>query len=107
MHMNYGKNITGRGKRIMRKRSSKQMQRVINQKSGYGLALWNTDKLVSGKNLVGHTGSAYGLYSIMFFDPKKKHGIVVITNGCKPVFTGRTNETLRSTYNVLYDAFLR
>jgi CubicO group peptidase (beta-lactamase class C family) len=107
MHMNYGKNRTGNRKRVIKKKSAKEMQRVIDKSSGYGLALWTTDKLIPGKTLVGHTGSAYGLYSIMFFDPKTKNGIVVITNGCKPVFTGGTNETLRSTFNILYDAFLR
>jgi CubicO group peptidase (beta-lactamase class C family) len=107
MHMNYGKNKTGKGRRIISKKSARLMQAAVSPKEGYGLALWNTDKLIKGKPLVGHTGSAYGLYSAMFFDPKKKFGFVVITNGCNPVYTEGTNELLRSTVNILYETLIK
>jgi CubicO group peptidase (beta-lactamase class C family) len=102
MHMNYGKAKSGQARRIISRRSAKLMQSVIAEKSGYGLALTNTKKLIPGKLLIGHTGSAYGLYSAMFFDPKKKFGFVVITNGCKPLETDGFNEVLRKTINSLY-----
>jgi len=107
MHMNFGKNKTGKGRRIISKKSARLMQSVVAVKEGYGLALWNTDKLIKGKTLIGHTGSAYGLYSAMFFDPKKKFGFVVITNGCNPVYTEGTNEVLRSTINTLYETLIK
>jgi CubicO group peptidase (beta-lactamase class C family) len=103
MHMNHGKAKNGNARRLISRKSSKQMQSVIAPKEGYGLALWNTEKLIPGKWMIGHTGSAYGLYSAMFFDPKKKFGFVVITNGCKPLETEGTNEVLRSTINSLYN----
>jgi CubicO group peptidase (beta-lactamase class C family) len=74
-HMNYGK----RG--VLKKKSAKTMQTPV--LNNYGLGLLQTDKLIPGKIMVGHTGSAYGLYSAMFFHPKEKFGYVLITNGCK------------------------
>lgn len=74
-HMNYGK----RG--ILKKKSAKTMQNPV--LNGYGLGLLQTTSLIPGKTMVGHTGSAYGLYSMMFFEPKEKFGYVLITNGCK------------------------
>src|SRR5690606_30606775 len=64
MHMNYGK--LGKVK-ILGKKASKTMQKKVSEKEGYGLALLETNKLIEGQHLVGHTGSAYGLYSSMFF----------------------------------------
>lgn len=81
MHMNYGSYPAGR---IISETSSKEMQTPVNEKSGYGLALHTADNYIPGKTLTGHTGSAYGLYSSMFFSPEEKFGFVVITNGCNP-----------------------
>ena len=81
MHMNYGK--LGK-KRIISKKSSKIMQTKLSEKEGYGLALRDVNTFVPGYRMIGHTGSAYGLYSSMFFNPKDKFGVVVITNGCNP-----------------------
>ena len=63
MHMNQGKY---KGKKIISKESARQMQTKLSDKEGYGLALLKTDKLIAGKTMTGHTGSAYGLYSAMF-----------------------------------------
>ncbi|MGK9126044.1 beta-lactamase family protein [Olivibacter sp. SA151] len=79
MHMYYG---TFKGKQLITAASSRRMQTVLDPSSGYGLALLSTKTVLPGKTLLGHTGSAYGLYSAMFFDPAKKYGFVVITNGC-------------------------
>lgn len=103
MHMNHGK----LGKtRIISKKNSKQMQTPVNLKEGYGLALWQTNALISGQNLVGHTGSAYGLYSSMFFNPKEKFGIVVITNGCETCLGGSFNKLLQEVTNLLYNELI-
>ena len=47
---------------------------------GYGFALEKTDRLIDGYVMTGHTGSAYGLYSAMFFQ-KEKFGFIVLCNG--------------------------
>ncbi len=104
MHMNMGKY---KGKRIISKQSSKLMQTKIAEEEGYGLALTNRDDLIPGKRMVGHTGSAYGLYSAMFFHPKEKFGIVVITNGCNPTYTKGMNDVLRAGVNSLYENFIK
>jgi len=100
MHMKMGK---ANGKRIIKKKSAITMQTPLSEKEGYGLAIATTDKLIAGKTLKGHTGSAYGLYSAMYFDPNEKWGIVVITNGCRPGYTEGYNTVIRKTVNVLYN----
>ncbi|MEJ7779744.1 MAG: serine hydrolase domain-containing protein [Daejeonella sp.] len=104
MHMNYGKY---KGTRIMKKKSSKLMQTRIADEEGYGLALTTIPGLIPGEIMKGHTGSAYGLYSAMFFEPKKKFGIVVITNGCNSGNTSGINTVLRTTINSLYDNLIK
>ena len=100
MHMNYG---TGNGKQIISEKSAKAMQTSVNKKADYGLSLRTIDFLIPGKSLIGHTGSAYGLYSSMFFDPKDKFGIVVITNGCLPSKDEDFVDFLGESTRVLYE----
>jgi protoporphyrinogen oxidase len=50
---------------------------------------------------------AYGLYSAMFFDPKEKWGIVVITNGCDPRYDNGYNEFIRQMVNHLYEQMIQ
>jgi CubicO group peptidase (beta-lactamase class C family) len=105
MHMKQGRH---RGKRVISKRSAQQMQTPFAaDKEGYGLAISTTDKLISGKTMKGHTGSAYGLFSAMFFHPKEKFGIVVISNGCHPAYNNGFNAVLRQSVNCLYESFIR
>lgn len=104
MHMNMGKY---KGIRIMSKKSAKLMQTKVAEEEGYALALTNLNDLIPGKMMVGHTGSAYGLYSAMFFHPKEKFGIVVITNGCNPTYTKGINDVLRAGVNSLYENFIK
>lgn len=104
MHMNKGKY---NGVRIISKKSSKLMQTKISDEEGYGLAIMNVDYLILSKLMTGHTGSAYGLYSAMFFQPKKKIGIVVITNGCSPAYSGLINTTIKTTINSLYNNLIK
>ena len=104
MHMNMGKY---NGQRIMSKKSAKLMQTKVAEEEGYGLAITNRDDLIPGKLMKGHTGSAYGLYSAMFFQPKEKFGIVVITNGCNPTSTGGMNNVLRDGVNILFNNFIQ
>lgn len=99
MHMNYGK---ANHKRIIKKKYSMQMQTPLSDKENYGLALLKTRKLVDSVTLTGHTGSAYGLSSAMFFDPQKKYGIVVISSGSKPGYTSGYNTVIKKTVSLLY-----
>ncbi len=104
MHMNYGKY---NGRRIITKKYAKIMQTKLSEEEGYGLAIRSTDKLINGKLLKGHTGSAYGLFSAMFFDPKEKFGIVVITNGTNGGYTDGFNNIIKASFNVLYTNLIR
>ena len=103
MHARQGKSA---GVRIISKKSATAMQTARSAEEGYGLAIMTTDKLIVGKTLKGHTGSAYGLYSAMFFQPKEQFGIVVISNGCDPSYSNGFNSVIRNTVNCLYNAFL-
>jgi len=104
MHMYKG---TYKGTKIISKKSAKIMQTKLSDEENYGLALLQITNLIEGKFMVGHTGSAYGLYSMMFFDPKEEFGIVVITNGCNPVYTNNFNDALKRTVNVLYNNLIK
>lgn len=104
MHMNYGKSNKVR---ILGKKYAKLMQTKVSDKEGYGLALLETNKLVSGEHLVGHTGSAYGLYSSMFFNPKEKFGFVVITNGCIPTYTNDHVALTSEIINLLHHKLIK
>lgn len=104
MHMNKG---TFKGVKIISKKSASLMQTPIAEEEGYGLAISNLPNLIPGKMMTGHTGSAYGLYSAMFFHPKEKFGIVVITNGCNGTYTNGINDVLRTTLNSLYNNFIK
>lgn len=103
MHSKQGKY---NGKRIISRKSAREMQTPLSDKENYGLALLKTDKLIVGKTMTGHTGSAYGLYSVMFFQPKEKFGFVVISNGCHPAYSDGFNAVMRKTVNSLYEAFI-
>lgn len=104
MHMDKG---TYKGIRIISKKSAKLMQTKISEEDGYGMAIMNLKDLIPGKVMVGHSGSAYGLYSAMFFEPKEKFGIVVITNGSDPLYIKDFREVLRKTVNSLYQNLIK
>jgi CubicO group peptidase (beta-lactamase class C family) len=99
MHCNYGKY---NGVRIISKKSSKRMQTPASAIEQYGFAIETSTKIIDGKVMTGHTGSAYGLYSAMFFNPDEKFGIVVISNGCHPGYSNGYNAVIRKTVNALY-----
>ena len=104
MHMNYGKYARGR---ILKTKSSKTMQKKLSEQEGYALALMETDNLIPGQHLIGHTGSAYGLYSAMFFDPISKYGFIVVTNGCVPTYENGFVALSAHTINYLYDSLIK
>lgn len=104
MHMNDGKSD---GVRIISKKSEKIMRKPLSDEEHYGLALLTTEKLIEGETLIGHTGSAYGLFSSMFFEPKKKFGIVVITSGADPGETNGYNTVIKEITDALYKELIR
>ncbi len=103
IHMKEGRH---KGKRIISKKSARQMQTALSEKEGYGLAISTTTKLIDGKTMKGHTGVAYGLYSAMFFHPEEKFGFVVISNGCHSGYTDGYNTVMRKTIACLYASFI-
>ncbi len=103
MHANYGKY---NGARIISKKSSKLMQTAVSDIEPYGFALETPGSIIDSKKLIGHTGSAYGLFSAMFFDPQEKYGIVVISNGCHPGETNGYNNVIRKAVNALYETLI-
>jgi CubicO group peptidase (beta-lactamase class C family) len=104
MHSQLGKH---KGKRIIPKNLSKQMQAIISEEENYGMALETSTQLIAGKTMIGHTGVAYGLYSIMFFEPKEKIGFVVISNGCDTKTINGINGVLHKTVNILYNSLIQ
>lgn len=104
MHMNKG---TYHGIKIISKKSAKTMQTVVAEKESYGLAIMTKPDLIPGFVMKGHTGSAYGLYSAMFFQPDEKFGFVVITNGCNVGEYDGVNPFLKDVMNILYDNFIK
>ena len=104
MHSQLGKYNGGR---MISKKLSQQMQEIISEEEGYGMALETTTQLIAGKTMIGHTGVAYGLYSIMFFEPKEKIGFVVISNGCDTKTINGFNAVLHQTVNSLYNNLIR
>ncbi|QKJ33094.1 beta-lactamase family protein [Mucilaginibacter mali] len=104
MHMNKG---NYHGVKIISKKSAKEMQTVVAEKDNYGLAIMTKPDLIPGYIMKGHTGSAYGLYSAMFFQPDEKFGFVVITNGCNVGEYDGVNPFLKDVMNILYDNFIK
>jgi len=104
MHARLGRH---RGGRILSRRSAETMQTPLSPSEGYGLALLETGKLIPGLTLRGHTGSAYGLYSAMFWHPRKRFGFVVISNGCHPGYAEGFNTVIRKTVEILYETLVR
>ncbi|XZE32578.1 serine hydrolase domain-containing protein [Pirellulaceae bacterium SH501] len=108
MHMNMGHMRMGDldGVRILSAEHAKRMQTPVLESSRYGLAITTSDKLIPGKTLKGHTGSAYGLYSMMFFSPEEKFGLVLITNGCDPKQSEGHTEFLKLAARLVYQQWI-
>lgn len=112
MHMHYGID-PATGVRVMSEENAKKMQTAmveVNETNSYCFALKRTTNLIKGEEMVGHTGSAYGLYSSMFFEPEKKFGFVVITNGTTPDYAKYTDDfapVQSEVTRILYRVFIK
>lgn len=93
MHMNLG--TTAEGTRIISKESAEAMQSIVAPKTdegdAYGYAIRISNQLLDGHTMIGHTGSAYGVYTSMFWDKDRKFGFVVMTNGCNAKYDDEHN----------------
>jgi hypothetical protein len=66
------------------------------------VALLTTDKLIPGKIMTVHTGSAYGLYSMMFFHTGKVRNRCYYKR-CAVTYDDGFNPVLKAVENVLYE----
>ena len=84
MHMNLG--TAENGTQIISKESAEAMQSIVAPKTdegdAYGFAIRTSNQLLDGHTMIGHTGSAYGVYTSMFWDKNREFGFIVMTNGC-------------------------
>lgn len=105
VHINYGQlNDTI----IVSKKSELAMWTPQGTDSNYGFAFSRYDKIVKGENFIGMTGGAHGINSVMFFNPEKKYGFVVITNGYVPTKKkGHLPSPARELVRPLYKHFIK
>ena len=103
MHMNLGK--FGK-QQLISESSAQEMQTPFIEENNYGLGLRQTKSLLPDILLKGHTGSAYGLYSGMFFNPEEKYGFVVVSNGCDPTYEDGFNIVIRKAFQILYEEWI-
>ena len=93
MHMNLG--TTVEGTQIISKESAQAMQSIVAPKTdegdAYGYAIRTSNQLLEGHTMIGHTGSAYGVYTSMFWDKDRNFGFVVMTNGCNAKYDNEHN----------------
>lgn len=104
MHMQQG---VYKGTRIMKTESAQTMQTAVPFSDHYGLAIMTRSDVIPGKIMKGHTGSAYGLYSIMMFHPEEQFGIVAITNGCNVDEYDGLNPYMQEVVASLYQHLLQ
>ncbi|WP_293301199.1 serine hydrolase [Pedobacter sp. UBA4863] len=112
MHMNYG---VYKGKRIISETSAKLMQKGVvkvgdEEEYAFAIRRVKSNDIADGNLLVGHTGSASGLYSTMFFNPEKKFGMVLISTGSLPdnhEGAVRFRKVLSEGMNILYRNFIK
>jgi len=103
---------TWNGVQILKPESVAAMQTPYEYADGrvgeYGFAITTSSRLIEGEVMKGHTGSAYGLYSAMYFEPEKKFGFVMMTNGCPAKRSDNGFLTIQSdVINALYRIFIR
>ena len=104
VHMNYGKL---NGKRVIKKNTELQMWDFSAYKQNYAFAFSKYKKIVKGESFMGMTGHSHGVNSVMVFNPEKKYGFIVITNGYKPTTNkSRLSSLARELVRPLYRYFI-
>ena len=106
--------VAPNGNRIISEKGCKTMLTPVIDTSDPGAQYCLTTRVetrfVKGKKLVGHTGSAYGLYSCMYFCPDEDWGIVCICSSAKPDKVNGMHgirKCLHGVFNLLHENFIR
>ena len=111
MHMNYGIDPQT-GVRIISENNSRLMQTPVidtGEDGSYCMGLNISSGLIPEEKMTGHTGSAYGLFSAMYFEPEKKFGIVMMTNGTSlesGTYVDGFAPVQRDVVRILYEEFV-
>ncbi|MDD3911341.1 MAG: serine hydrolase [Bacteroidales bacterium] len=108
MHMGLGKYMD---MRIIKPESALLMQsRLVgptDEGDDYGFAIRTSKQLLDGKTMIGHTGSAYGVFTSMFWNRERTFGIVVMTNGCNGRMDHHFMSIHRDVDKCLYDNLIK
>ena len=105
VHMNYG---SWKGQRIVSKESELAMWTPQGEDSNQGFGFSHYDRIVKGVSFTGMTGGSHGINSVVFFNPERKYGFVVITNGYVPTKKkGRLPSLARELVRPLYKHFIK
>ena len=67
------------------------LEPVVDSGEGNGLdvgVFWMTAETLTGRKIIGHSGSDPGAYSFMFFDPEANVGVVLMGNGDDEIAEG-------------------
>lgn len=105
MHMGWG--TAPDGTKIIEEEDARSMQTERSAPEHYGLALEHAFDRIPGVELVGHTGSAYGLRSAMFWAPDRSFGLVCISSGTHEVYDAQDSQVLNQTLQRLYKHFCK
>lgn len=71
-----------------------------------GLSCHNFHDLVKGREIHGHTGSAWGAITAMYFDPNEHTGVVILDNQASAAMDETHNrKVLKEIAQETYDAF--
>ena len=100
MHMGWG--TAPDGTRIIGEEDARSMQTERSAPEHYGLALEHDFDRIPGVELVGHTGSAYGLRSAMFWAPDRSFGLVCISSGSYEEYDSDNSQILNEVLKRLY-----
>ena len=103
-HMNKGK-LKG-CKKILNKQSEELLW-ARQEGTDYGLSFahFHFKKNIPGVDLIGMTGGARGIHSVMMFNPEERIGFVIICNGC----TSKSADGIEMNKLImkeLYDAYI-
>ena len=105
MHMGWG--TAPDGTKIIEEEDSRSMQTERSAPEHYGLALEHAFDRIPGVELVGHTGSAYGLRSAMFWAVDRSFGLVCISSGSFEEYDSDDSQILNETLRRLYRHFCK
>lgn len=103
MHMGWG--TAPDGTKLIEEEDSRSMQTERSAPEHYGLALEHAYDRIPGVELVGHTGSAYGLRSAMFWAVDRSFGLVCISSGSYEEYDADDSQILNETLRRLYKHF--